>query len=509
MIPIIGIAILSFYNLSTETSRSFFSFFKEEKNPLSLDNALPIPINTSIINKGYDLRVRQITLFTSIIAFIFSTVIWSNFDYNLATFQFISYWPTVAGLGGAKIGIDAFGLIFILLTTYLMPIAILSTWDNVQHGILSHLISLLLIEALLICVFISLDLIAFYVSFEAVLIPLYLLVGSHGATDSRLKASMLLFLYTLGGSLCMLLGLIRLLELHGTSDISICALTQLDPEAQQWIWLSIFISLSIKAPLVPVHIWLKTVHSEAPLSTSILLAGLILKLSTYGYIRLLLFLLPDATVYFSPLVLTLSAITVIHGALVTLRQVDTKAFIAMSSISHMGIVMLGLSSGTVHGIEGAMLMSVAHGLSSPALFIIVGGVMYDRWHTRIIRYFKGLGSSMPSFKLWFFLATCASMGVPGSLNWISELLCLGGAFEVSPGAAILGATTIFLGAVYSIWLYMNITGGSLSPNLTLTPDLTRRERAMLMYLLWPIAFLGIFPSYLLTPLHFSVTNILL
>jgi len=462
---------------------------------------------------GYDLYVRQIALLWSLLTFLLSTILWVNFDFNDTVYQYIDYWPTIAGLGspGAKIGIDAFGLIFILLTTYLMPIAILSTWDSVQHGIRSQLVCLLLIESILISVFISLDLICFYVSFEAVLIPLYLLVGSHGATNARLRASYLLFLYTLGGSLCMLLGLIRIIELNGTSDLSIlsCSTNQLNPGAQQWIWLAIFLSLSIKAPLVPLHIWLPRAHAEAPLSTSIVLAGLVLKLSSYGYIRLLLNILPDACVYYSPLVLTLSVITVIHGAMVTLRQIDSKAFVAMSSVSHMGLVLLGLGTGTLHGIQGAVLLSVAHGLVSPALFIIVGGILYDRWHTRTIRYYRGLGSSMPSFKLWFFLATCASMGVPGSLNWLSELLCLAGAFEVSPIAGILGTTSVFLGAVYSTWLYMNITGGQLAPSLALTPDMTKREKIMLMYLLIPVLLLGICPSFLLNPLHLAVSELII
>jgi NADH-ubiquinone oxidoreductase chain 4 len=483
---------------------------RDENKDYTLNNGS----NGSNLHKlggGYDLYVRQIALLWSILTFILSTILWVNFDFNDTVYQYIDYWPTIAGLGGAKIGIDAFGLIFIMLTTYLMPIAILSTWDSVQHGIRSQLVCLLFIESILISVFISLDLICFYVSFEAVLIPLYLLVGSHGATNARLRASYLLFLYTLGGSLCMLLGLIRIIELNGTSDLNIlsCSTNQLNPGSQQWIWLAIFLSLSIKAPLVPLHIWLPRAHAEAPLSTSIVLAGLVLKLSSYGYIRLLLNLLPDACVYYSPLVLTLSVITVIHGAMVTLRQIDSKAFVAMSSVSHMGIVLLGLGTGTIHGIQGAVLLSVAHGLVSPALFIIVGGILYDRFHTRTLRYYRGLGSSMPSFKIWFFLATCASMGVPGSLNWLSELLCLAGAFEVSPIAAILGTSSVFLGAVYSTWLYMNITGGQLAPSLALTPDMTKREKIMLMYLLIPVLLLGICPSFLLNPLHLAVSELII
>ena len=530
LLPLLGCLLLLFNFSKSSSLRDPFTFLfpnkaKEESSSLKVSWKEEI----QNVESGYDLRARQCALLITILTFILSTLIWGYFDNNDASFQFVSYWPTIAGFGGAKIGIDAIGLLFILLTTYLMPVAVLATWDSVQHDIKSHLICLLAIESILITVFVSLDLICFYVSFEAVLIPLYLLIGSHGATNARLRASLLLFLYTLGGSLVMLLGLIRLIELKGSSDLTIISTltthsfgdTSFPQQeggvafsndaiiTERWIWLAIFISLSIKAPLVPVHVWLKTVHAEAPLSGSIILAGLVLKLSVYGYLRVLLPILPEACHYFSPLVLTLGVITIIHGALVTLRQVDTKAFVAQSSVSHMGTVIVGLGAGNIHGIEGAILLSIAHGLVSPALFILVGGVIYDRYHSRTIRYLRGLGQHMPSFKLWFFLATCCNIGVPGSLNWISEFLCLTGTFEVSPVAGLLSVTTVFLGAVYSMWLYIIITGGGLSPYLAITPDLTKRESMLLKYLIVPTIFFGLYPSAILSPLHLTISSMAL
>lgn len=460
---------------------------------------------------GYDLKVRQLALSWSVLAWLLSVAIWMAFDYNASSssWQFVDTWLSLTGAigGNLRVGIDGLGLIFILLTTYLIPVSILCTWDTTQYDIRTQLICILLLESMLITVFASLDLIAFYVSFESVLIPLYIIVGAYGATKSRLRASMLLFMYTLFGSLFMLLGLIQLLELTGTTDMTILSSLIIEAGSQRWIWLCIFISLAAKAPLVPLNIWLPRAHSESSLPGSVLLAGVVLKLSVYGYLRLLLPILPDACIYFRPLVLTLSIISIIHGSLVTLRQVDTKVFIAYSSVAHMGIVFVGLSSGTVHGIQGAILLSVAHGLISPALFILVGGILYDRFHTRTIRYLRGLGSFMPSMKIWFWLASVCSMSVPGSLNWVSELLCLVGTYEVSPFAGILASTSVLLGAVYTVWFYVNLTGGSPSPNLALTGDLTKRERSLLMMLIIPTFILGIYPMPLLHVISVPVASL--
>lgn len=275
-----------------------------------------------------------------------------------------------------------------------------------------------------------------------------------------MRAAYLLFLYTLFGSLFMLLAFLIIFNNVGSTDFDVVSLSEIDSDSQKIIWLAIFISMAIKTPLWPFHIWLSRAHAEAPLAGSVILAGLILKLATYGYMRILIQFLPDATSYFSPLVQTIAVITLIYASLTTLRQTDFKALVAYSSIGHMAVVVLGLFSNTVQGFEGAILLSIAHGFVSPALFILVGGVLYDRYHTRVIRYYRGMVVYMPLFSLLFFLFTIFNAAVPLSANWAGEILCLTGIFQRNPIIAVLGATGIVLSAGYSIWLYNRIAFGS-------------------------------------------------
>lgn len=457
--------------------------------------------------KGYDLIIRKIALHTSIIVLLVSSFLFIPFIsvlpslYNFSEYKFISLGISLTRLGDVKLGLDGLSLIFVVLTTYLMPLAILSTYATVTHNARSQLICLLLVESLLIIAFSSLDLIVFYVSFEAVLVPLFVIIGLHGSTKERIRASMLLFIYTLTGSFFMLLGIMKLLSVTGTSDMILLSLKiQLIPsDTGRWIWLGIFFGIAVKTPLVPLHGWLFRGHAEASLAGSIVLAGIILKLATYAYLRMLIPILPEACEYFRPLALTFAAFSLLHSSLATIRQVDTKVYIAYASVAHMSIIILGLASNTIDGIHGAVLLSVAHGLISPALFILVGGVLYDRYHTRTIRYFRGLGSFMPSFKTLFFLASVASMATPGSLNWIGELLCIVGGFKVSPIAGCIATSSVLLGAIYTIWLFNGLSGGHVSPYLALTNDITHREWIMLIFLIFPSFILGIFP-YILTSL---------
>lgn len=468
--------------------------------------------------KGSDLLIRQITLGTSVIVWIISSLLLVRFV-MLSNTQFVPESLTgikmttsilsISRLGELSLGVDGISLIFIILTAFLMPIAILSSFDTITHNPKSNLILLLILESLLFIVFSALDLIVFYVSFETVLIPLFIIIGLHGSTDKRIRASMLLFLYTLLGSFFMLLGIMQLFIYTGTTDMNLLSLygPHIAPNIQRWIWLGVFFSIAIKSPLVPFHGWLFRAHAESSLAGSILLAGIVLKLATYAYIRILIPILPDACEYFRPLVLTISILSLVHGSLATIRQVDSKVFVAYSSVGHMAIVILGLGSGTLNGIEGAVLLSVAHGLISPALFVIVGGVLYDRYHTRIIRYYRGLGSFMPSMKTWFFLASVASMAVPGSLNWIGELLAILGSFEVAPIAGILGTLSVLLGAIYTIWMFNQIAGGHPSPYLALMGDLTFREWTLLVWLIVPAFILGIFPNLIESLIKISTITI--
>lgn len=290
--------------------------------------------------------------------------------------------------------------------------------------------------------------------------------------------------------------------------LQLISLSEISASSQKLLWLAFFVSFAVKTPLFPFHIWLGEAHSTAPLAGSILLAAVILKLATYGYLRVLLPMFPDATNYFSPLVQTIAVITLVYASLATIRQVDTKKIVAYSSIGHQAVVVLGLFSNTIQGIEGAILLSIAHAFASPGLFICVGGVLYNRYHTRIIAYYRGLALTMPVFTILFFLFTMSNSGVPLTLNFLGELMSLAGMWERSPAIAALGATGIVLSACYSFWLYNRISYGSFSPYLSVTSDATRREFMLLISLLIPIVIFGIFPNIILDSLHVSVTTLL-
>jgi NADH-ubiquinone oxidoreductase chain 4 len=363
-------------------------------------------------------------------------------------------------------------------------------------------------ETLLIAVFVVLDLMLFYIFFEAVLIPMFLVVGIWGGSITRIRASFLLFLYTLAGSLFMLLAIMVIYYNVGSTDFTVISLSNINPESQKILWLAFFLSFAVKTPLFPLHVWLPRAHAEAPLAGSILLAGLFLKLATYGFLRVLIDIMPDATNYFSPLVQTIGIVTLIYSSLATIRQVDFKMLVAYSSISHMAIVVLGLFSNTIIGIEGAIALSIAHGFISPALFTLVGGVIYDRGHNRIIRYYRGLVVYMPIFALLFFLRTIANMGIPLSLNWAGEFIALSGVFQRSPVIGVLAATGIVLSACYSIFLFNRIAFGAYSEFLPQFKDVNRREFAILARLLIPRFVLGIFPNIILNDIHVAVTNLL-
>lgn len=452
-------------------------------------------------------RIKQIALATSVINFILSVVLWGEFDSSSVQYQFVQEFNSLS-FCHLNIGIDGISLYFVLLTTFITPLCILSNWDNIKFGMKYYVIAFLLMETILIGVFVVLDLMLFYIFFEAVLIPMFLVVGIWGGSITRIRASFLLFLYTLGGSLFMLLAIMVIYYNLGSTDFAAITLADMSLDAQKMLWLAFFLSFAVKTPLVPAHIWLPRAHAEAPLAGSILLASVVLKLATYGYLRILLGMMPDASSYFSPLVQTLAVVSLIYSSFATLRQSDAKALIAYSSVSHMAVIVLGLFSNTFVGIEGAILMSIAHGLVSPALFILVGGVLYDFHHTRIIRYYRGLAAYMPVFSVLFFLATAFNMGVPLSLNWAGEALSLAGIFQKSPIIGVLGASSIVLSACYSIFLFNRMCFGAVSEYITTAKDVTRREFMLLLPLLLLTLVFGICPNVILNDLHVGVTQLL-
>ena len=464
---------------------------------------LTIPEN-SIENK---IRMKRITLIIMLINFIISIYIWLEFDSNTSQYQFV-YEFIDLNYCHLNIGIDGISLYFVLLTTFISPIAILSNYNNINNNLKYFLISFLLLETLQIGVFVVLDLILFYIFFESVLPILFLIIIIYGSGEARIRSALLLFLYTLAGSLFMLLAILQIYSYVGSTDFQIISLSEINLDSQKILWLGFFLAFAVKTPLWPLTGWLYRAHADSPLAGSILLAATILKFATYGYLRVLINFLPDATNYFSPLVQTIAIITLIYASLATIIQQDTKALIAYSSIAHMSIVILGLFSNTIQGIEGAILLALAHGFVSPALFICVGGVIYDRTGTRIIHYVRGLVTYMPVFTILFFIFTLSNTGIPLTLNFLGEQLSLIGIWERSPLIAALGATGIVLSAIYSIYLYNRISYGIYSPHLKPIKDISRREFNLLITLLLPTVLLGIFPNVILDGIHFSISSLL-
>jgi NADH-ubiquinone oxidoreductase chain 4 len=470
-----------------------------------LGSLLLLPISENNI-KGQT-QMKKIALTTSLINFFISLFIWYQFDSNTTQYQFVSEFNQLHYCH-LNFGIDGVSIYFVLLTTFVTPIALLSNYTNINKNLKTFLIAFLLLETLQICAFVSLDLLLFYIFFESVLPILFIIIVIFGHGVDRFRSAFLLFLYTLAGSLPMLLSILIILSYIGTTDFQIISLSEISLDSQKILWLGFFIAFAVKTPLYPFIIWLPKAHSDSPLAGSIILAATILKLATYGYIRVLINFLPDATNYFNPLIQTIAVITIIYASLSTIIQQDTKRLIAYSSVAHMGVVVLGLFSNTIQGIEGAILLSLAHGFVSPALFICVGGIIYDRTGKRIINYIRGLATYMPLFTILFFVFTLCNTGIPLSLNFLGEQLSLIGIWQQNPIIASLGASGIVLSACYSLFLYNRLSYGSYSPHLPILKDINRREYYLLISLLLPTIIFGIIPNILLTPLHTSISALL-
>nr|YP_009504978.1 NADH dehydrogenase subunit 4 [Lyophyllum decastes]AWW14097.1 NADH dehydrogenase subunit 4 [Lyophyllum decastes] len=465
---------------------------------------IPISSEENIENKS---QMKRIALTTSLINLFVSLFIWYQFDSNTTQYQFVSEFNQL-NFCHLNFGIDGISLFFVLLTTFVTPIALLSNYTNINKNLKLFLISFLLLESLQICAFVSLDLLLFYIFFESVLPILFIVIVVFGHGEDRFRSAFLLFLYTLAGSLPMLLCILSIYSYIGSTDFQLISLCEISLDSQKILWLGFFIAFAVKTPLYPFIIWLPKAHSDSPLAGSIILAATILKLATYGYIRVLLNFFPDATNYFSPLIQTIATITIIYASLSTIIQQDTKRLIAYSSVAHMGVLVLGLFSNTIQGIEGAILLAIAHGFVSPALFTCVGGIIYDRTGKRIINYIRGLATYMPVFTILFFVFTLANTGIPLTLNFLGEQLSLIGIWQQNPYIATLGATGILLSACYSLFLYNRLSYGSYSPHLPILKDINRREYSLLISLLIPTIIFGILPNVLLNPLHISTSALL-
>ncbi len=453
-------------------------------------------------------RGKVISLIFTVLAFLESLRLWLKFDYTTTDFQYVSSveWTHTTGL---VFGLDGISLFFVILTALLIPICLLASWDTIKIMLREYLLCFLGLEVILFGVFTVLDLLGFYILFEAVLIPMFLVIGVWGARTEKITASYYFFFYTLVGSLLMLLSIFYIYSLTGTTDYLTLLNYSFDLEIQKVIFLCFFASLAVKIPKFPFHIWLPLAHVEAPVAGSVLLAGILIKLGAYGFIRFSLPLLPEASAYFAPLVFTMAALAIIYASLTTLRQTDLKRIIAYSSVSHMGVVMLSIFSLTVIGIEGSIFLQLAHGVVSSALFIVVT-LLYERHHTRIIKYYRGVTVTMPLYSMIFLFFTLANIAVPLSCNFVGEFLSLLATFEANPFIAIVSCSGIVLSAGYALFLYNRVCFGTLSPYIKhsiYSRDVTRREFMVLLPLIFLTVLLGVCPQIFLDAMHASVIKI--
>jgi len=471
-----------------------------------LESLVLLPLIGSLIilfiPSGDYISIRNTGLQCSLITFLTSTILWASFDSSISGFQFISkiYWLSSLNINFI-LGVDGMGLLFVLLTTLIFPICILSSWSNIKKNLKEYIILLLLMESLLILVFTTLDLVLFYVFFESILIPMFLMVGIWGSRRRKIRASYLLFFYTLFGSVLMLVAIMSIYAETGTTDYQTLLLFEFDKNKQLFLWLAFFLSFASKIPMVPVHIWLPEAHVEAPTTGSVILAGILLKMGSYGFIRFSIPLFPYASVYFTPLVYTVATISIMYTSLTAIRQTDLKRIIAYASIAHMNLIMLGLFSLNIQGIEGSLVQMISHGVVSSALFLCVG-VVYDRFHTRLLKYYGGLTLVMPVFISMFLLFTFANAALPGTCNFVGEFLLFAGIFQDNIFITIFAASGIVLSAVYSLWLFNRIAYGNLKIQyLKGFSDVNKREFNVLFPLVFLTIFLGVYPNVLLNKIH--------
>jgi proton-translocating NADH-quinone oxidoreductase chain M len=461
-----------------------------------------------IPNTSADLQ-KSIGLTTTLLTFVLSLLLWLNFDISTPKYQFVEKFFSVPYSNlHIYVGVDGISLFFVLLTTFLIPICLLASWDSVKTNIREYNIAFLFMEAALICVFTVLDVLFFYIFFEAILIPMFLIIGIWGSRTRKIRAAYQFFIYTLVGSVLMLLAILWIYFQVGSTDIQVLTTVKFDTTSQIILWLAFFASLAVKIPMIPAHIWLPEAHSEAPTAGSVILAGVLLKMGGYGFLRFSIPLFPDATVYFTPLVYTMSVIAVIYTSLTTLRQVDMKRIIAYSSVAHMGFVTIGMFTLNIQGIEGSMLLMLSHGIVSSALFLCVG-VIYDRHKTRIIKYYSGLTVKMPLFSIIFLFFILANIGFPGTSSFVSEFLVLMGAFKSNIFVTVLAATGVIWGAGYSVWLYNRVAFGNIrTSHISYFQDIDRREFMIFLPLIILVIIMGVYPEVFLNVMHVSITHLI-
>jgi len=448
---------------------------------------------------------RIIALGATLVDFALGLGLWAGFQNGGPQWQFTEHLPLFAGFQWA-LGIDGIALVLILLSVFLMPICILASWDAIEKRVGEYMAAFLLMETLMIGVFTAQDLFLFYIFFEAGLIPMYLIIGIWGGAD-RIYASYKFFLYTLLGSVLMLIAMLWMANEAGTTDIPRLMVYDFPPAAQNWLWLAFFASFAVKMPMWPVHTWLPDAHVQAPTAGSVILAGVLLKMGGYGFIRFSLPMFPEASAHFAPLIYALSMVAVVYTSLVALVQHDMKKLIAYSSVAHMAIVTVGLFAFNRQGLEGSVIVMLSHGLVSGALFLCVG-VIYDRLHTREIDRYGGLSINMPGYAVLFMVFTMASVGLPGTSGFVGEFLSLLGIYQMSSWVALVSTTGIILGAAYMLYLYRRVAFGvQKNADAAAMPDLNLREWVMLAPIAAVVMWMGVYPESFLAPIRADIVSL--
>ena len=453
-------------------------------------------------------NARLVALWVSGFTFLLSLSLYFGFDAEMTGYQFEERADWISGSGiSYHLGVDGISMPFILLSTFLTPLSILASWKSITHRVRDYMIAFLVLEVMMVGMFASLDMLMFYLFFEGVLIPMFIIIGVWGGAE-RVYAAFKFFLYTLLGSVLMLVCMLVMYHLAGTTDIPALSAFAFSPELQFWLFLGFFASFAVKVPMWPVHTWLPDAHVQAPTAGSMILAGVLLKMGGYGFIRFSLPMFPDASEYFAPFIFVLSIVAVIYTSLVALAQSDMKKLIAYSSVAHMGFVTIGIFTLTEQGIAGAMFQMISHGLVSAALFFCVG-VVYDRLHTREISAYGGVVDAMPRYAAFFMFMMLASVGLPGTSGFVGEMLVLVGAWEASHWVAIFAATGLILGACYMLWLYRRVVfGRAEKPEVLEMGGLDRREVLIFVPLTILVLWFGVYPSTLLDVMAYSVSDIM-
>jgi len=453
-----------------------------------------------------DQGARWVALATTALLFVLGILLWVNYEIGGPQWQFVENAP-IFGRFAWALGIDGIALMLIMLSVFLMPICVLASWDAIEKRVPEYMAAFLMMESFMIGVFAAQDLFLFYIFFEAGLIPMYLIIGIWGGVE-RIKASYKFFLYTLLGSVLMLVAMMYMVATAGTTDIPTLMQFNFDPAVQNWLWLAFFASFAVKMPMWPVHTWLPDAHVQAPTAGSVILAGVLLKMGGYGFVRFSLPMFPDASATLVWVVFGLSMVAIVYTSLVALVQQDMKKLIAYSSVAHMGFVTIGLFTFNRQGIEGGLIVMLAHGLVSAALFLCVG-VIYDRLHTREIDRYGGLSNNMPYYALFFMFFTMASVELPGTANFVGEFLALVGAYNANSWVAAVATTGIILGAAYMLWLYRRVAfGESKNADAAAMPDLNAREWVMLAPIAAATLWMGIYPESFIAPMRADVGSLL-